>query len=310
MEIVNQDQDRSQKPLHKTKSHHDATRHLENTAPRFIATDTVRFDQPERVVPSGERVPIVVLHPNGILRLGIHHAWSTSEFIRVSAVAANWRQLLLNSNIASTRVGIFGLASPDPQDGSTQPEIEAQLSELASIIGDNPQIRWIVLANSLPSGYRQAIADAGASGLVVGEFTAERLESVVMWVDMGRCIGLDEPTISPSSSLPSTPNPEAVSQLDTLLHPNQRPAVESLSPTIGVPRHFDSRASANLKELSEREKQVLDGLVEGKTNQQIADGLFLSVKTVETYRSRVKQKLGVTDRASMVAILNSHRNDS
>lgn len=52
--------------------------------------------------------------------------------------------------------------------------------------------------------------------------------------------------------------------------------------------------------LSQREKEVLQLLAMGYTNQQIADKLFLSIKTVETYKTRVKDKLGLTGRADLV----------
>jgi DNA-binding NarL/FixJ family response regulator len=53
--------------------------------------------------------------------------------------------------------------------------------------------------------------------------------------------------------------------------------------------------------LSARESEVLKLLALGHTNTQIADKLFLSVKTIETYRSRIGEKLGLRDRAELVA---------
>ncbi len=53
-------------------------------------------------------------------------------------------------------------------------------------------------------------------------------------------------------------------------------------------------------ELSTREEEVLTLIARGNTNQQIADALFLSVKTIETYRSRLSKKLGLTSRSEMV----------
>ena len=50
-----------------------------------------------------------------------------------------------------------------------------------------------------------------------------------------------------------------------------------------------------LSVLSHREREVLQLVVEGKTNAEIAGTLFLSVKTIETYRSRLMQKLGIKD---------------
>jgi len=52
--------------------------------------------------------------------------------------------------------------------------------------------------------------------------------------------------------------------------------------------------------LSEREKQVLTLLAWGYTNKEIAARLSLSTKTVETYRVRVGEKLGLRSRTEMV----------
>jgi DNA-binding NarL/FixJ family response regulator len=50
-----------------------------------------------------------------------------------------------------------------------------------------------------------------------------------------------------------------------------------------------------LSVLSRREREVLQLVVEGRTSAQIAGALFLSVKTVETYRSRLMRKLNIRD---------------
>jgi DNA-binding NarL/FixJ family response regulator len=52
--------------------------------------------------------------------------------------------------------------------------------------------------------------------------------------------------------------------------------------------------------LSQREREVLQLLAMGYTNQQIADKLYLSIRTVETYKARLKEKLGVQGRADLV----------
>jgi two-component system response regulator NreC len=52
--------------------------------------------------------------------------------------------------------------------------------------------------------------------------------------------------------------------------------------------------------LSEREREVLLWVARGYTNQEISDQLALSVKTVETYRSRATSKLGLKSRAALV----------
>ncbi len=49
----------------------------------------------------------------------------------------------------------------------------------------------------------------------------------------------------------------------------------------------------------QREREVLVLLAQGHTNQQIADKLYLSVKTIESYRSRLMGKLGLANRAEL-----------
>ncbi|GGH74476.1 DNA-binding NarL/FixJ family response regulator [Filimonas zeae] len=54
--------------------------------------------------------------------------------------------------------------------------------------------------------------------------------------------------------------------------------------------------------ITRREKEVLHLIVEGFTNQQIADQLFLSLRTVENHRNRLLQKLGVKNTAALVKL--------
>ena len=53
------------------------------------------------------------------------------------------------------------------------------------------------------------------------------------------------------------------------------------------------------KELSRREREVLRLLAQGHSNQEIAEQIHVSVKTVETYRTRLRDKLGLRGRADL-----------
>jgi DNA-binding NarL/FixJ family response regulator len=70
-------------------------------------------------------------------------------------------------------------------------------------------------------------------------------------------------------------------------------------------RRADSKESP-IKRLSAREREVLQLVVEGKSSTEIASSLFLSPKTVETYRSRLMQKLGIKDLPSLVKFAIQH----
>ncbi len=55
----------------------------------------------------------------------------------------------------------------------------------------------------------------------------------------------------------------------------------------------------NLAALTEREQQVLKLLIQGKTNKQISEELFLSLRTIEVHRSNVMKKLQVHNLAEL-----------
>jgi DNA-binding NarL/FixJ family response regulator len=61
-----------------------------------------------------------------------------------------------------------------------------------------------------------------------------------------------------------------------------------------------------LEQLSARERAVLQLVAEGKTSPEIAERLSLSPKTVDTYRSRIMQKLGIDDLPHLVLFALRH----
>ena len=74
-------------------------------------------------------------------------------------------------------------------------------------------------------------------------------------------------------------------------------------PTLGarlVAAEADERAHAEEDPLSEREHEILRLLALGHTNQEIASQLYLSVRTVETHRAHIMQKLRISTRAELV----------
>jgi PAS domain S-box-containing protein len=65
------------------------------------------------------------------------------------------------------------------------------------------------------------------------------------------------------------------------------------------------RARLRIAEMSEREREVLAGLLAGKTNKAIGRDIGLSPRTVETHRARVMQRLGVQTLSQAVLIATS-----
>lgn len=85
----------------------------------------------------------------------------------------------------------------------------------------------------------------------------------------------------------------------------------SLPGNAGLPRPDsppvqEAYDHAALNLLSTREHEVLTLVAQGHTNQAIADRLYLSVKTVESYRSRLMAKLNLGTRAELTQFALKH----
>jgi DNA-binding NarL/FixJ family response regulator len=59
--------------------------------------------------------------------------------------------------------------------------------------------------------------------------------------------------------------------------------------------------------LTDREREIFQLVVEGKTNAQIAEMLFISPKTVDNHRTRMMEKLGVHGTAELVRFAAKHK---
>jgi len=80
-----------------------------------------------------------------------------------------------------------------------------------------------------------------------------------------------------------------------------------LNPELGAklasePEEEDGRPD----NLSPREAEVLTLIALGHTNGEIASSLFLSVRTVESHRAHIQQKVRLTTRAELVAYARAH----
>ena len=72
-----------------------------------------------------------------------------------------------------------------------------------------------------------------------------------------------------------------------------------LQPTLGA-KLAAGADERNGDELSERERDVLRLIALGHTNAEIAERLYISIRTVESHRAHIQQKLRVSSRAELV----------
>lgn len=139
------------------------------------------------------------------------------------------------------------------------------------ILSASPETAVLVLTVHDDIAYLRRAFDAGASGYLVKDAADVELVVAVRRVAVG----------------------------DEYVHP-------SLGAALLSPEASQARPAGPGGELSEREVDVLRLVAMGHTNADIADQLFVSVRTVETHRAHVQQKLGVKARADFVRIAQEH----
>jgi two-component system response regulator NreC len=71
-----------------------------------------------------------------------------------------------------------------------------------------------------------------------------------------------------------------------------------LEPQLGA--RLAASATVGTPELTGRELEVLRLIARGQTNREMAERLFLSVRTIEAHRARVQRKLGLSRRSDLV----------
>ncbi len=101
--------------------------------------------------------------------------------------------------------------------------------------------------------------------------------------------------------------PEELVKAIRLLYAGRRYVSSELLQTLAFERIDNRPTDSVLDSLSDRELQVLTMIGQGRTSAAAAKELNLSAKTVETYRRRLQQKLGLTTTAEIVKFAIENR---
>jgi len=131
------------------------------------------------------------------------------------------------------------------------------------IHGILPQVKIIVLSMHASEEYVAQALKAGASGYLLKDAATAELEMALKSVSLGQFY------LSPAISR---------QVVDTLLH--------------GGPTGLDL--------LTPRQREILQLIAEGKSTREIAETLHLSVKTVETHRAQLMDRLDIHDVAGLI----------
>jgi DNA-binding NarL/FixJ family response regulator len=85
-----------------------------------------------------------------------------------------------------------------------------------------------------------------------------------------------------------------------VVHAGRRYLSQKIAATVIDDYIAERHRTSPLDSLSRRERQILQLIAEGKTSAEVGAMLFLSPKTVDTYRSRMMHKLGIGDLPKLV----------
>lgn len=133
---------------------------------------------------------------------------------------------------------------------------------------DASDVKVLILTQHENEEYVMQIIKAGASGYVLKTSVSDDLIKAIKEIQKG------EKFFSPSISRMI---------LDDYIKRTQGLQTENKAP-----------------ELTHREKEVLQLIAEGRTNQEVARKLFISVRTVEFHRANIMHKLQLNDLASLI----------
>jgi len=205
------------------------------------------------------RIRVLIADDHAVLRAGLKLLIGAQSDMEVVGEAGDGPATVRSAQVTAPHVVLLDLSMP----GARSTQTIEQLVRVA------PSVRVLVLTMHDDPAYLQVALVAGASGYIVKKAADVELLTAIRAVHHGRTfVDLTRPAEQAGG------------------HELRR--VSRDSPAGGQPRP-----------LSQREAEVLRLLAQGHTNQEAADHLAVSVRTIETHRKRLSDKLGLKTRAQL-----------
>ena len=206
------------------------------------------------------KIRVLIADDHAILRAGLRLLINNQPDMEVVGEAADGHEALRQARQANPDVLTLDLTMPGG----------GGLKALEGLRQACPQTRVLVLTMHEDPSYLRAALAGGASGYVAKSAVDAELLAAIRSVSQGRTF-------------------VSITLSDRGTHQ-----------VLGdQPTRNESPPRAPVKLLSSREKEALELLAQGYTNQEVGTRLCLSVKTSETYRARIAEKLGLRSRADL-----------
>ena len=208
-----------------------------------------------------DTIRVMIADDHAILRAGLRSLLALQEDMELIAEAIDGQDAVSKAEQNKPDVLLMDITMPGMNG------IEA----LKHVRKVSPESRVLILTMHDDHAYLRSVLAAGGSGYLVKRAADTELLAAIRTVHQGRShidVGLDN------------------NQLQAVLDNEEQEATDA--------------GGRSLDTLSERERQVLELVALGYTHKEVGEELSVSVKTVETYRSRLSEKLGLRSRAELV----------
>jgi DNA-binding NarL/FixJ family response regulator len=222
--------------------------------------------------PDPSSIHVVLADDHDILRQGLKMLLSLQPEIKVVGEARTGREAIEQALEHHPQVVVLDISMPD-MDG-----LEACKQIRATV----PATNVLILTMHESEAYFFQALRAGAAGYLLKKAAPTDLHQAIRSVAQGGAFlypGLAKALIRAYTSLPYDQSPV---------------------------RSKGEAMAEELRVLSPRELEVLKLVAEGQTNQEIADHLVLSVKTVQAHRAHVMEKLGLEHVTQLVRFAMRH----
>ncbi|MFJ7948966.1 response regulator [Streptomyces sp. NPDC096354] len=225
--------------------------------------------------PSGQGSPevtVVLADDHLVVRAGMRLLLAQDPAFRIVAESATVPDTLEAVREHRPRVLVLDLTMAG----------QSSLPMIPPLLTASPGTRILVLTMQEDPAFTREALRTGAAGYLLKEAAAEELLAAAHQVADGATYV--QPVLGARLAVetPGSANRESL-------------------PVLGARSAAATPRPADQEPLTVREAEVLSLLALGHTNQEIAQRLYVSVRTVETHRARIRDKLGKDTRAELIA---------
>jgi DNA-binding NarL/FixJ family response regulator len=210
------------------------------------------------------QIRILLADDHGLVRAGIRALLEGMPGVRVVAEASNGREALRLVESHRPDLALMDIAMSELNG----------LEATTRISREHPQTKVIILSMHANEEYVLQSLKAGASGYLLKDAYTNELEMAIIAVSRG------ETYLSP---------------------PVSKHVIAGYMRRVGDSKSLEDLAPLGMLErLTPRQREILQLIAEGHTTQEIAAKLNISVKTAETHRTQLMDRLDIHDIAGLV----------